>query len=180
MPLPTNIVVRNAIAADLESLVRINRKWQKPALAGAIANGYLGGTIPEEAFLQMMATEQLVIATNGADLAGYYLLNTISTDGVFSQHAGIVRELQSRGVLASSAVGVGAQALVDSPYQGSGVRPLMLQRLVGNLTGRYRQLFSTIGKDNPRALGAHSRDGWRIVGEEVALYYVVYDLPLSM
>ena len=50
----------------------------------------------------------------------------------------------------------------------------MLKQLHENMIGKYDYLFATIAKDNPRAFTAHTRDGWRVIGEEETLFYVVF------
>ena len=81
---------------------------------------------------------------------------------------------QSGKIEQKKTVCVGAQAIVDVEFMGTGIRQLMLYKLIENMKGKFDYLFATIAKDNHRAFKAHTRDGWQILGEDDSLFYVVF------
>lgn len=167
--------VRNANQNDIPDLMRLNQKWQKAVLGENIKNGFVGAAFSKETFAELIRRSQIVIAEFENEIIAYYLLNDFSKDGVIGKHEDFVRLLKEEDkIIKSKKVCVGAQAVVDSRFMGSGIRVLMLDRLVNNVKGQYDLLFATIAKENPRAFKAHTRDGWTVVGEEETLYYVVY------
>ncbi|MDO7886652.1 hypothetical protein [Hymenobacter cheonanensis] len=125
-----------------------------------------------------MENQQVVVAMAADEVVGYYLLNTVSTDGVLATHHQAVETLRQQGQLApTDRVGTGAQACIDLPYQGTGLRQRLLQQLLKQVAGRFDYLFATIAKENTKAFRAHTGDGWQVRGENNQLYYVV--LPVS-
>lgn len=170
-------IIRNAAISDVEGLKLLNSKWQRTAVGDRIKDGFVGAAFSSETFQELISRKQIVVAVYGNIVVGYYLLNNYSQDGVIGQHKDMVKALQANGLLDTTArICTGAQAIVDSGYMGKGLRTAMLARLGENVKGRYDLLFATIAKDNPRALKAHTRDGWTSIGAEESLYYVVYRL----
>lgn len=170
-----NADIRDANQDDIPDLMKINHKWQKEVLGENTKNGFVGAAFSKGTFSELIRRRQVVIVRFGTAIIGYYLLNNFSKDGIIGKHEGFVNMLKKEGkIFRSEKVCVGAQAVVDSGFMGSGIRTLMLNKLVSNMKEKYSLLFATIAKDNPRAFKAHTRDGWDIVGEEEALYYVVY------
>lgn len=174
-----DIEVRSATKNDLVYLVQLNQKFQKSILGNKIQDGYVGAAFSTETFLELINRNQIVVTQFQQRLVGYYLLNNFSKDGVIGKHEDIVNELKSKQKIAKElSICVGAQAIVDNEFMGSGIRPLMLQRLAQNVQGKFDYLFATIAKDNPRAFKAHTRDGWEVVDEDNILYFVVYKLKM--
>lgn len=169
------VLIRNANEKDIEQLMPLNQKWQKAALTQTLKNGYLGASFSQETFSELIAKNQVVLAEFDKNIIGYYLLNNVSKDGVIGMHAAIVTHLKSNGGIDEKLkVCVGAQAVVDKDFMGSGIRLFMLTKLVDNVRNSYDFLFSTIAKDNPRAYKAHTKDGWFVVDENETLFYVLY------
>lgn len=173
-----NINIAAAGLEDIPALMSLNQQWQKSSLQDT-GNGYVGAAFSNETFTELIKRRQVVVAYDGAILAGYYLLNDYSKEGIIGRHEDIVNELQASGVIAASLkIGIGAQTIVDTPYMGSGIGRAMLHELANAINGRFDELFGTIAKDNPRSLKAHTGMGFRIVGKEAGLYYVLYPLTL--
>jgi len=170
-----DVIIENALVSDIEQLVLLNSKWQKATLGENTRNGYLGALFSAETFLELVQRKQVVVARSDSNIIGYYLLNNFSKDGIIGRHEDIVARLKGERIIDRALkICVGAQAIVDAAYMGTGIRKLMLDKLVANMKGRYDYLFATIAKDNLRAYTAHTRDGWKVIGEEEQNYYVLY------
>lgn len=173
-----HISISTATATDIHALIALNTKWQKATLQD-ISNGYVGAAFSKDTFTELIHRRQVVVAYNGGTLAGYYLLNDYSKEGIIGRHAVIVQQLKNTGTIDNDLQIIpGAQAVVDEPYMSSGIRKMMLDKLAENIHGLYHYMFATIAKDNTRAFKAHTRDGWQIAGEEEQLYYVLYPVTL--
>lgn len=169
------VVIENAVDTDARQLMQLNSKWQKATLGENISDGYVGALFSADTFLELIQRKQVVVARTDNNIIGYYLLNDFSKDGIIGRHEDMVAQLKSEEVIDhASRICVGAQAIVDRAYMGSGIRKLMLDKLVANMKHSYDYLFATIAKDNTRAYTAHTRDGWKVIGEEEQNYYVLY------
>ena len=172
--LSIDVTVRNATLADINHLMTLNQKWQKQNLEN-INNGYIGARISEGTFQELIKKDQVSCALFNGEIIGYYLLNDVSKDGIIGTHQEIVETLKSAGKLNKQLkICVGAQAVVDKDYMGSGIRQLMLANLKQNMQGKFDYFFATIAKDNPRAFTAHTRDGWEVIDENDNLFYVIF------
>lgn len=169
------VFIENAVVTDIEQLVLLNSKWQKTTLGNNIRDGYVGALFSAETFLELIQRKQVVVARSGEQIIGYYLLNNYSKDGIIGRHEDMVARLKDKRIIDPALrICVGAQTIVDTAYMGSGIRKLMLDKLVANMKDSYDYLFATIAKDNTRAYTAHTRDGWKVIGEEEQNYYVLY------
>lgn len=169
--------VRVGLATDVPALVRLNQRWQRSQVA-TTQNGFLGAAFSPAIFAALAEIRQLVVAARGEEIVVYYLLNTVSTDGILATHQQAVAELrQQQQLTPTDLVGIGAQACIDQAYQGTGLRVVMLRQLLAQVTSRYDYLFATISKENSKAFRAHTRDGWQVRGENELVYYVV--LPVA-
>ncbi len=172
------IIVRVALMTDLDSLLCLNEKWQKVNLSN-LKDGYVGAVFAPTTFLELMDRKQVVVADLNGIIVGYYLLNNYSREGIIGKHELIVSKLRGEGLFGDNdQVCVGAQAVVDTDYMGKGIRQAMLTKLTDTVKNKYQFLFATIAKDNLRAYKAHTNDGWKVLGEDGQLYYVVYKIPL--
>ena len=170
-------VVRAGQLPDVEQLVRLSNSLQRNQVT-TTKHGFLGAGFGAETFTDLIACGQLVIGVVNEQVIGYYLLNTVSVDGVLASHHRIVEELKNENKMPAVArVGIGAQACILPLYQGQGLRPQMLDLLVQQLAGRFDYAFSTISKENTRAFNAHTKDGWQVMGEDDHYHYVVLPVP---
>ena len=168
------VTIRDATTNDINAIAALNTKWQR-AFVADINDGYIGAAFSIETIRQLTELGQITIAYHNETIAGYYLANNISKDGVIGRHEEIVASLKQQQIIPNHYnIIVGAQVVIDSPYMGSGIRRLMLEHLGDALADRYDYLFGTIAKDNVRACIAHPRDGWQIIGEEEELLYILY------
>jgi hypothetical protein len=130
----TTAQIRNASATDLQHLKSLNQKWQKSALDSNLQDGYIGAAFSDETFLELINRKQVVVAEAEQIIEGYYLLNDFSKDGVIGRHAEIVKQLKATKAIASDLIViVGAQAVVDKGFMGSGILIKMLDLLVENV-----------------------------------------------
>lgn len=135
----------------------------------------MGAAFSNETFTELIHRNQITVTDFNNKIIGYYLLNNFSKDGIIGKHEDFVSMLKQKDKISKLLnICVGAQAVVDTEFMGSGIRSLMLDTLVGNMKGRYEYLFATIAKDNPRAFKAHTRDGWIVVDDEENLFYVIF------
>jgi hypothetical protein len=172
-----DVEIRDAKISDVEGLMVLNKKWQKIALGEDIKDGYIGAAFTRETFLELIEKKQVSVTQFNNCIVGYYLLNNVSKDGIIGKHEDFVEEMRSKGVLnRTNNICVGAQAVVDSEFMGSPLRFMMLQNLINNVKSSYDHLFATIAKDNPRAHKAHTRDGWKVIGENEDLFFVVFEV----
>ena len=171
-----DVNIRNANLHDIEGLLALNKKWQRADLKDT-RDGYVGAKFSNLTFKELIEKRQVSCALWGNELIGYYLLNNVSKDGIIGTHHEIVDMLKDTGKIDRELnICVGAQAVVDTYYMGSGIRQLMLDNLKQNMSDRYHCLFATIAKDNPRAFTAHTRDGWIVVGSDNNVYHVLLKL----
>ncbi|GGD72953.1 hypothetical protein GCM10011514_41310 [Emticicia aquatilis] len=172
-----DVKICSAEFINVQKLVILNHKWQKAALGDQLQDGYIGAAFSTDTFYAIIEKKQIVITEYNDEVIGYYLLNNISKDGVIGRHEEIVKELKNSGIIDKKKnICVGGQVVVDSSYMGSGIRQQMLKELVSNMKGCYDFLFGTIAKDNPRAYTAHTRDGWKVYGEDDNLFFVLYEV----
>lgn len=168
------ITIRSATTNDINAISALNIKWQRASVAD-INDGYIGAAFTIETISQLIALKQISIASHNETVAGYYLANNISKDGVIGRHEEMIASLIQQQIIPTDYnIVTGAQVVVDTPYMGSGIRRLMLEHLANTLSFHYDYLFGTIAKDNHRACVAHPRDGWQIIGEEDELLYILY------
>lgn len=171
------ITIRNAVKSDIAELIALNSKWQKANLPARNTDGYVGALFSQDTLTELIKRDQVVVAYDGLKLAGYYLLNTYSKEGVIGKHTGMVAGMKGKGLLEQKAiVGVGLQVVVDTAYMGSGILKAMFIMLAANVQEKYDFMFGTIAKDNPRSLKAHIKSGFTIPGEEEDFWYILYKL----
>src|SRR5574337_88058 len=109
-----------ATAAHVQGLTNINHRWQRKLLGNNTDHGFLSAAFSFETFNALVNSEEVVVGLLNGEVISYYIVNSISTDGVLFKHEQIVQGLKERSILpAVSRVGLGAQALVDKDFQGS-------------------------------------------------------------
>ncbi len=164
-------------AENFLALSDLNQKWQRPLLGVDTSHGFLSAAFNTDTFERLAIKKEIVIGLFNERVVSYYLINSLSRDGVLVKHSDIVNGLKSKLILPSeSKVALGAQALVDKDFQGSILRKLMLDELVKLNYDKYEYFFSTISKENLRAFNAHQKDGWQTISEDNETYHVILDL----
>ncbi len=162
---------------ELHELAALNHRWQKLLLGNDTSKGFLSAAFTVDTFRTLAEKNEIVIGSLNERIVSYYLINSVSRDGILIKHGSIVKTLKDKQVIASgSRVALGAQALVDSNFQGSILRKLMLNELVKLNTISYEYFFSTISRENLRAFHAHAKDGWEVVSEDVDTFHTLLDL----
>ena len=147
------------------------------------SHGYLPDRTSDVAGRHIIAAENLVCAWDMDDLAGFYLADhwqhTYPVDR-FRYFKAVMDAACLSKDLDPETVGCGAQCVIDIPYQGRGLRPLLLYALLGHVKSRFAFLFSKISKDNKRATKGHLRDGWYSVAEDEEYIFVLLDVKATM
>lgn len=165
-------IIRLAMYKDIKNLMSLNNKWQKN-LVPNFDFGFLSAAFEEQTFKALIESSDIIVANSGRKIAGYYLINNYSQDGILKIHRNLLRLSISNGwIPKDSKVGLGCQVLVDREYQGTGLRERMLEMILENSKSKYDFLFSTISKDNIRSLKTHIKDAWTI--KEYENLYIIF------
>jgi hypothetical protein len=175
-----SVEIKKATATEIPGLTDINNRWQKEMLGNDITRGFLSASFSYDIFKLLVESNEVVVAILDDKVVGYYLVNSISSDGVLFKHSHIVDALKLKAIIPYVNVGLGSQALVEKDFQGSKIRKLMLNELVKLMKDKYQYLFSTISKQNTRAFSAHTKDGWTVVDEDEDTHHVILDLKLHL
>lgn len=167
------MTIRRAELSDLKELLSLNQKWQKHLLPD-YSRGFLSSTFLDETFECAIKNKDVVVCDAGQFIAGYYLTyNTASKDILKSYENIIVKLLENKQIEAANKVGLGAQAVVDKDFQGTGLREAMLTALLKLVRNKYDYLVSKIARQNTRAWNGHNKDGWKLVDEDADFFYVI-------
>jgi hypothetical protein len=172
-----SVEIRMATSSDIQGLTDINHRWQREILGNDTTHGFLSAAFSFDTFKALVDSNEVVVGILDSNVISYYIVNSISTDGVLFKHGQIVNGLKEKSIIPQhSRVGLGSQALVDKEFQGSHLRKLMLNELVKFVSEKYDFLFSTISKQNTRAFNAHTKDGWKVVSEDQDTNHVILDI----
>jgi len=175
----TSFKIRCADIGDIISLIDLNRRWQKTNLE-SLKNGFLSAEFGYDTFLALVQNKEIVIAEIEGNIAGYYLVNNYSIDGILIRHQKMVDDLIAKSLIPiNSKVGLGVQVLIDLNYQGIGLMDKMLHYLINLMAHKYEFLFSTISKENQKSLSAHIRSNWRVVDEIDNIYCIIYGVVIK-
>ena len=154
-------MVRHAVPSDVDSLVDLNRRWQREKLS-SLARGFLSVELSPEACEGVIERGEAVGTFEGGRAVGYYLLNPALKFHVL--HDMVTRRRVGRGELASGArVGHSTQGVIETEYRGQGLLARMVDLFCRRLQGRYDVVASTVDVRNPASLRAHRKVGFRVV-----------------
>jgi GNAT superfamily N-acetyltransferase len=169
--------VRLATSRDLVGVSEINCFWLAAGRSGLRADGYLfGDPYADQVLARIAADDGIAVANACGRVVGYYLFDDHSCDSTTARYLDAIRELTQRGAIDPCwRVCRRAQVAVRPEWQSSGLSAHLLRVLRERHRDRFDAVFSVVAKDNPK-LGAHLRVGWRIVGGDSAVHYVL--LPL--
>ena len=168
--------VRPAEPTDIPGLVALSTSFSLPQVGLDRAFGYLLRLPSPEGWEQLIASNNVVVASNGEAVVGFYsvdhygvLRDAPKLQALARRRQQIIRNLD----LSETAVSFGAQNCIARDYQGRGLRQQLLSALIALLAGRYDHLFSVIMQDNQKSLNGNGRDGWRTIEMESGANYVL-------
>jgi GNAT superfamily N-acetyltransferase len=169
--------VRLATSRDLVGVSEINRFWLAAGRSGHRGDGYLfGEPYADEVLARIAADDGVSVAEARGRVVGYYLFDDHSCNSTTARYLDVIGELTRRGAIDPRwRVCRRAQVAIRPEWQSSGLSVHLLRVLRDRHRDRFDAVFSVVAKDNPK-LGVHLRVGWRIVGGDRAVHYVL--LPL--
>ena len=105
LQLSLNIITASAL--HVEGLMELNKRWQKEILGNDSSRGLLSAAFNEDTFKALVNCNEVIAGLADNRIAGYYLVNSISTDGVLLKHSEIVQGLKFNSILPGASVGLG-------------------------------------------------------------------------
>lgn len=140
-----------------------------------LQDGFLTYSFSKNDIDFILNENEAVVAEAHLNIIGYYLV--YNNTGHKIKHLKIIESLVDKGILTCdiSKIGIGVQALIDLEWQGKNILFKMLETLLELTKNNYEYLFSTVRKTNLKAIKAHLRDGWKIVGEDTEQLHLIFD-----
>jgi hypothetical protein len=139
--------------------------------------GFIKVKYSEADFEEVIKFENMVIAKQLNNIIGYYCLGCCTSSTYLEYQREVLSKLKYKGYLLQNLnIGYGAQSVVKKEFRGLKINSFMLQSLISKVKHKYDFLFSSISKINEQAKVAHSKEGYVIVGEDEAKYFVLYEL----
>ena len=178
------LVIDSPRLPDIPALVELSARFYRHSATQRKNFGYVPAIMNEAAWKSSIAVGDVVCAkARDGRVAGFYTANQYAL--IYGgEELRALRAAQSilcnRYKLAEENVSLGAQVVIDVPWQGSGLRPHLLRALLRNVGLRYRYLFSMVKKDNPRALASLPGDGWRCFHEEDDARYEMLNVARAL
>lgn len=170
----TTINIREAVPADIESLIVLNTKWQLASLNGDTQKGFVGAAFSKEFFKLLIERKEVVVAYNGNSMVGYMLSVNHSDAGLLKVHKEEAEKLKANGtLLATDNVAIGIQTAVELDYHGTGLISIIRREFKDLMRSRYQYFFTTISKENIRSFTSATKFGWKLVGENEHYHYLI-------
>ena len=167
--------IRVAKNNDAKRLSSLNSKWQGERMDENSKKkyGFLSASFSEDDFKILISHEDVVVATYGNLIIGYYLINNYVDTEKFRLGKSIVQKIKNDNKIPSGCkVALGAQVLIEVDYRGNNLTNKMLYLLCKNVSHTYDYLYSSIKKNNIQSIKSNLRNGWKIVDEDDTLFFV--------
>lgn len=174
----TGVTVTRATEDDIPDILRLHAA-NLPHAVPIPERGFVRTPITGESLRWGIANDAEVVATDGVELVGYYLVSADSLDSEVVAHLrpafseGPFKELLSSG----SRVGYGAQVCVAATHRRQGLGRALFGALVQVLEGRFSLLVSSITRTNRASIAFNLADtGWRVWSSDAERLFVYLDL----
>ncbi len=167
--------IRVAEKTDAKDLYSLNSRWQGERMNEDSKKnyGFLSASFSENDFKILISHEEVVVATYGNLIIGYYLINNYVDTEKFRLGKSIVQKIKNDNKIPSGCkVALGAQVLIEVDYRGNNLTNKMLYLLCKNVSHKYDYFYSSIKKNNIQSIKANLRNGWKIVEEDETLFFV--------
>jgi hypothetical protein len=154
------LVTRSANHVDIDALVQLNSAWQKSELKD-LSNGFLSVAYDHSSFKEIVNNNDIVVYELDLKIIGYALVNSVRR----TMHIQNVEEFHNRSFqpARNGQVGYSYQIILDTPFQGKGLFPVVERATLTFFKSKYIALVSAIDRNNYRSIAAHRKTNWNFI-----------------
>lgn len=146
----------------IDQIRQLNSKYLISHLTDAQRqNGFIRIEYDQDDLQEIIANKEIVIATNGEKVIGYYLIGRKSGKAALDYQKNKANSLFDTLGISFAKIGYGCQVCIDQEYRELGLSKLMLNKLLENVFQKYDYLLSTISSENIVSLQNSTAIGWK-------------------
>ena len=137
-------------------------------------NGFIRIEYDRDDLQQIIAKKEIVIATNGEKVIGYYLIGRKSGKAALDYQKNKANSLYDTNEIAFAKIGYGCQVCIDEAYRNNGLFGQMLNTLTNQVKDKYTHLLCSVSDDNIVSMKTHETNGWQLLDSFETTKFFIY------
>lgn len=136
-------------------------------------NGFIRIEYDRNDLKQIIENKEIVVATNGEKIIGYYLIGRKSDKDALDYQKNKANNLFDTNEIPFAKIGYGCQVCIDEEYRNNGFFAQMLNALSNTVKDKYTHLLCSISNNNVVSMETHAKNGWQFIDEfEITNFYI--------
>lgn len=159
----------------IDQIRQLNSKYLITHLTDAQKqSGFIRIEYDRDDLQQIIANKEIVIATNGENVIGYYLIGRKSGKAALDYQKNKAKSLFDTNEIPFDKIGYGCQVCIDEAYRNNGLFAQMLNALSNATKAKYSYLLCSVSDDNIVSLKTHTTNGWQLLESfETAKFFIL-------
>jgi hypothetical protein len=159
----------------IDQIRQLNSKYLITHLTDAQKqNGFILIKYDQDDLQQIIANKEIVIATNGEKVIGYYLIGRKSGKAALDYQKNKANSLFDTNEIPFSKIGFGCQVCIDDAYRNNGLFGQMLNTLTNQVNNKYSHLLCSVSDDNIVSMKTHITNGWQLIDTFETTKFFIY------
>jgi hypothetical protein len=159
----------------IDQIRQLNSKYLITHLSNAQRqNGFIRIEYDGDDLQQIIANKEIVIATKGEKLVGYYLVGRKCDKAALDYQKNKANSLFDTNDIPYSKIGYGCQVCIDEAYRNNGLFGQMLNTLTNEVKEKYTHLLCSVSDDNIVSMKTHIANGWQLIDTLETTKFFIY------
>ena len=152
---------------QIDEIRKLNQKYLISHLTDKeLQGGFIRIEYNTNDFMQIVNSNEIVVATNEDRIVAYYLVGRKSESPALMYQRNKAISLFNSHSIQYERIGYGCQVCIDKSYRNNGISRKMLNLLLTKLISKYDYLLSTISPENIISLQNSRKTGWAVIDEK--------------
>lgn len=122
----------------------------------------------------IIANKEIVIATYGVKVIGYYLIGRKSGKAALDYQRNKANSLFDTIEIPFANIGYGCQVCIEEAYRNNELFLQMLNTLSNSAKDKYTHLLCSVSEDNIVSMKTHTANGWKLIDTFETTKYFIY------
>jgi len=159
----------------IDQIRQLNSKYLITHLTDAQKqNGFIRIEYDRDDLQQIIENKEIVIATNGEQVIGYYLIGRKSGKAALNYQRNKAKSLFDTNEIPFAKIGYGCQVCIDEAYRNNGLFAQMLNTLTNQVKDKYTHLLCSVSDDNIISMKTHITNDWQLIDTFEATKFFIY------
>lgn len=138
-------------------------------------NGFVRIAYDRDGLQQIIANNEIVIATENDIVVGYYLIGRTSGNAALDYQRNKAISLFGSLQTPFDKIGYGCQVCIEQAFRNNGLFSQMLTALNNLVENKYSYLLCSISDGNINSRAKHIANGWHAIDDIEALGFYLYN-----